>query len=325
MSPAAPLAGTTSTTAGGGWLFDLLMKAGVSSSTAHTVVEFVFRPLEIVLVVVVAVLVAHFGAVAIRRVLGRIGEQAAARAGSARATTRMRTVVAFTANIWRIVVAIIAIAIALGMLGINLTPLLASATIIGATLGFGAQLFVRDYLAGVLLTIEDQYGIGDTIVVNGKSGVVEDLTLRVTRLRAADGSVHYVPNGDIRELGNDSRGWASAIVDVPIPLGPSEMLDRAKDAAARAAYAVTVDPALGPGTASAPEVVGLVAVDATGCTLRVRLRTTPMHRDQVQRALLEEVIGRLATDGVFARPGDAGATGEGAVGPGTSADESGPG
>ena len=97
-------------------------------------------------------------------------------------------------------------AIILGIIGINLTPLLASATIIGATLGFGAQLIVRDYFSGFLLTLEDQYGIGDSITIGAVSGVVEDLTLRVTRLRAIDGTVYFVANGDIRQLANTSRG-----------------------------------------------------------------------------------------------------------------------
>ena len=82
------------------------------------------------------------------------------------------------ANLWRFFVFIVAVAIILGIVGIDLTPLLASATIIGATLGFGAQLIVRDYFSGFLLTLEDQYGIGDNITIGAVSGVVEDLTLR---------------------------------------------------------------------------------------------------------------------------------------------------
>src|SRR4029077_492010 len=108
------------------------------------------------------------------------------------------------ANVWRFIVAIFAIAIILGMIGINLTPLLASATIVGATIGFGAQQLVRDYLSGFLLTVEDQFGIGDTISVDGTTGTVEDVSLRVTQVRAEDGSIVYLPNGDIRALRNSS-------------------------------------------------------------------------------------------------------------------------
>ena len=100
------------------------------------------------------------------------------------------------------------------MLGINLTPLLASATIIGATLGFGAQQIVRDYFSGVLMTMEDQYNVGDSVTVGGVTGVVEDVTMRLTRFRGVDGTIYIIPNGDIRLIGNLSRGWARAVVDL---------------------------------------------------------------------------------------------------------------
>ncbi|HUZ11026.1 MAG TPA: hypothetical protein VMU76_12750, partial [Acidimicrobiales bacterium] len=127
---------------GSGWLYDLLAKAGVSPSTAQSVVEFVVRPIEIVLVVVVAALLAHFGAKAIRRWFGRLAQRAAGRSSSPRAAARAETVSALAANLWRFVVALVVVAIVLGMLGVNLTPLLASATVIGATIGFGAQALV---------------------------------------------------------------------------------------------------------------------------------------------------------------------------------------
>ena len=92
------------------------------------------------------------------------------------------------------------------MLGINLTPLLASATIIGATLGFGAQQIVRDYFSGILMTMEDQFNVGDSVTVGGVTGVVEEVTMRLTRFRGVDGTIYVIPNGDIRLVGNLSRG-----------------------------------------------------------------------------------------------------------------------
>ena len=121
------------------------------------------------------------------------------------------------ANVWRFFVFVVAGAIVLGMLGINLTPLLASATIIGATLGFGAQQIVRDYFSGILMTMEDQYNVGDSVTVGGVTGVVEDVTMRLTRFRGVDGTIYVIPNGDIRLIGNLSRGWARAVVDLTLP------------------------------------------------------------------------------------------------------------
>ena len=142
----------------------------------------------------------------IRRVLERVANQAANRSGSTRAGARVATMSGVVANIWRFFVFVVAGAIVLGMLGINLTPLLASATIIGATLGFGAQQIVRDYFSGILMTMEDQYNVGDSVTVGGVTGVVEEVTMRLTRFRGVDGTIFVIPNGDIRLVGNLSRG-----------------------------------------------------------------------------------------------------------------------
>src|SRR4029077_12129827 len=112
-----------------------------------------------------------------------VANQTAARSGSPRAGARVSTMSALAANVWRFFVFVITVVTILGMLGLNLTPLLASATIIGATIGFGAQQLVRDYLSGFLLTVEDQFSIGDTVSVDNVTGTVEDVTMRVTRVR----------------------------------------------------------------------------------------------------------------------------------------------
>ena len=148
------------------WFEDLLTRSGVDPSTAQSLNEFVLRPLEIILVVVAALLAAHYGAKVIRRGLTKMARPATGRADSPRAENRVATVVGLISNVWRFFVVIVAIFIILGMLGLDLTPLLASATVIGATIGFGAQSLVRDYLSGILLTVEDQFGIGDTLTVN---------------------------------------------------------------------------------------------------------------------------------------------------------------
>ena len=216
---------------GGGWLYHLLTKTGVSPGTASTVTDLIIRPLSILFVVLVALVVARYGAKAIRRVFERIANQAATRSGSPRAGARVTTMAGVMANIWRFFVFVVAGAIVLGMLGINLTPLLASATIIGATLGFGAQQIVRDYFSGVLMTMEDQYNVGDSVIVGGVTGVIEDVSMRLTRFRGVDGTMYVIPNGDIRLIGNLSRGWARAVVDVTLPGAAAADLDsvRARD------------------------------------------------------------------------------------------------
>jgi moderate conductance mechanosensitive channel len=279
---------------GGGWLYDLLTKAGVDHSTAKTVTDLIVRPVAVIVVLVVAIVVARLGSKALRRVLQGFADQAAARSGSQRTGARMSTMSALAANLWRFFVFIVAVAIILGILGINLTPLLASATIIGATLGFGAQLIVRDYFSGFLLTLEDQYGIGDNITVDGVSGVVEDLTLRVTRVRAVDGTVHFIANGDIRQLANTSRGWAHAIVDLTLPGSSASDLPRAREVIEQSARRVAASEEFAGHTTEPPALVSFIDSSDSTLTLRVMLHSVPSQRDALTRALRQEAIVDLS-------------------------------
>ena len=279
---------------GGGWLYHLLVKLGVSPQTASTVTDLVIRPLEILLVAVVAAVVARYGSKALKRLLARVADQTAARSGSTRAAARVATMSGVVANVWRFFVFVVAGAIVLGMLGINLTPLLASATIIGATLGFGAQQIVRDYFSGLLMTVEDQYNVGDTVTVGGVTGVVEDVTMRLTRLRAVDGTIYIVPNGDIRMVGNLSRGWARAVVDVPLPGASASDLDRVRAILGEAARRVAARPEFSAHCTEPPSLVGVAGADANTVTMRVMLHTVPSQRDALTAALREESVAALA-------------------------------
>ena len=295
-SPLLPLAPAQVGTVdeGGGWLFHLLVKLGVSPQTASTVTDLVIRPLEILLVIVVAALVARYGAKAVRRLLARVAEQTSARSGSPRAGARIATMSGVLANVWRFFVFVVAGAIVLGLFGINLTPLLASATIIGATLGFGAQQIVRDYFSGLLMAVEDQYNVGDSVTVGGVTGVVEDVTMRLTRLRAVDGTIYVVPNGDIRMIGNLSRGWARAVVDLPLPGASAADLERVRATLEEAARRVAARPEFAAHCSEPPSLVGVVGADATTVTMRVMLHTVPSQRDVLTVALLEESVAALA-------------------------------
>jgi len=288
----------------GGWLYDLLTKAGVDPSTAQSVNNLVVRPFAILVVAIVGVLAAKLGSKAIRRILQGIADKAAARSGSPRAGARLSTMSALSANVWRFFVFVIAVAIILGIVGINLAPLLASATIIGATVGFGAQLIVRDYFSGFLLTVEDQFGIGDSVTIGMVTGVVEDQTLRVTRIRDDDGTVYFVANGDIRVLANTSRGWAHAVVDLTLPGSSANDLPRARGVIEEAARRVAAAEAFA-GLITAPtSLVTFIDSTDTTLTLRVTLHTVPSKRNVITRALREEAV--VALSGAALWPADAG-------------------
>src|SRR6185369_16289116 len=104
----------------------------------------------------------------------------------------------------------------LGEFGINLGPLIAGAGIIGVAIGFGSQSLVKDFLAGIFILVEDQYGVGDTVDLGEAVGVVEVVSLRTTRLRSVDGTVWHVPNGEIGRVGNKSQHWSRALLDVQV-------------------------------------------------------------------------------------------------------------
>jgi small conductance mechanosensitive channel len=283
-----------------GWLYEVLRWAGVSAPTAAHWQGVVIKPVTVVVVVWVAILVGWLGSRIIKRWVGAAAHKAVARADSPRAAARALTLTSLLANVWRGVVAAIAFFVVLGTIGLNLTPLLAGATVIGATLGFGAQSMVRDLLAGVLLTVEGQFDIGDTIAVGDTTGTVQDLTLRVTRLRSDDGTVWYVPNGEIRKLANSSRGWAQATVDVPVPV--SAAVDTVLDTIRAGADAVSNDPRYAPLCLEPPRVWGVVAMAADTFTGRVSVRTATNDRERVARIVREEIARRLQEQGVFVIP-----------------------
>ena len=307
-----PGVATSQVAADQGWLYDVLRWAGVSDPTAAHWQQVVIKPVTVVVIVVVAVVVGWLGSRVIRRWLGAAAHRALSRSDSPRASARALTLTALLANLWRGVVAVTAFFVALGTIGINLTPLLAGATVIGATLGFGAQSMVRDLLSGLLLTVEAQFDIGDTIVVGDTTGTVEDLTLRVTRLRAFDGTVWFVPNGEIRKLANSSRGWAQAAVDLPVPAGTD--VEVMAEAARHGADTVTHDPRYAELCLDPPRVWGVIAADADTFTTRVTVRTPVTGRDAVARALRQEILHQLQL--AEARPGSA----PGADGPSAPAD-----
>jgi moderate conductance mechanosensitive channel len=284
-----------------GWLYNFLTWAGVDHATAHHLQDVVVKPLTVVLIILGAAIVAWLGARIVRHWVGAVARRAAGRAESPRAAARATTITALVANTLRVVVSVIAFFLVLGTIGLNLTPLLAGATVVGATIGFGAQSVVRDVLAGFLLIVEDQFDIGDSLTVGTTSGTVEDLSLRVTRLRGIDGTIWFVPNGEIRTLANTSRGWSEAMVDMAVPATADP--DAVLRVLAEAATAVTDDPRYATSCLAPPRVWGVVASDAATTTVRVSIRVTLGDRDRVGRAVREETARRLHAIDAFAPPG----------------------
>jgi len=135
---------------------------------------------------------------------------------TARRVQRARTIGVVLRSIVTVVIWTIAILMSLGELGVNLAPLLAGAGVAGIAIGFGAQTLVRDFLSGLFMLFEDQYGVGDVVDVGEATGTVEGVSLRTTRLRDVEGVVWHVPNGEIKRVGNMSQQWSRALLDIGV-------------------------------------------------------------------------------------------------------------
>lgn len=195
----------------------------------------------------------------------------------------------------------------LGALGLDLGPLLATAGVAGVALGFGAQSLVRDFLSGMFLLIEDQYGVGDVVDLGEATGVVEQVSLRSTRLRDQNGTVWHVPNGQILRVGNKSQQWARAVLDVAV--SPGADLEAAAVVIGRAAEAVWDLPEAKPDVLDRPEVLGLEYLGPDAATIRVQGKTRPGAQWRVSRLLRVRIAEALSEAGVelppssYIRPG----------------------
>ncbi|WP_410569580.1 mechanosensitive ion channel family protein [Amycolatopsis sp. cmx-4-61] len=189
----------------------------------------------------------------------------------------------------------LAFILVLGELGINLGPIIASAGIIGVAIGFGAQNLVKDFLSGIFMMVEDQYGVGDVVDVGEASGTVESVGLRITTLRDVKGTVWYVRNGEVLRVGNSSQGFAVAVVDVP--LGYTADVERAATVLADAASAATEGDALKDNVLEPPEMLGVESVTPEGIQLRLTVKVRPGKQWAVQRALRAQLLAALEEAG----------------------------
>ncbi len=213
---------------------------------------------------------------------------------------RVTTMGSLLRSIVTVVVLGIATLTVMALAGIPLAPLLASAGVGGVALGFGAQSLVKDFLSGVFMILEDQYGVGDVIDTGEAVGTVEDVTLRVTRIRDADGVAWYVRNGEIVRIGNRSQGWSTAIVDIPVAYDAA--LEVALDAARGAAAAMGSDPQWDEALLEDPVVVGIESMTATTVTIRTTAKCLPGANFGVQRELRERIKNALDAAGVKPPP-----------------------
>lgn len=206
---------------------------------------------------------------------------------SAEDRRRIETLARMFRHIASVVILLVAGMLVLSELGISIAPILGAAGVVGLAVGFGAQSLIKDYFNGFFMLLENQIRQGDMVEVCGKTGVVEDITLRYVCLRDLEGSVHYVPNGQITTVTNKSRDYAFALIDLGIAY--RENIDEVSKVIREVSGMLRADPAIGPKILEDVEIQGVQEWGDSAVILRCRFKTVALERWNVHRAFL----GRL--------------------------------
>jgi small conductance mechanosensitive channel len=265
--------------------------------------------IRIALIVVGLILLRWLLLVLIRRVVTSVTQGVKKREGAAdtkaldasplaraRIVQRARTIGLVLSNLLTAGLTISALIAILSELGIAIGALAAGAGILGAAIGFGAQSLVKDFLAGLFIVVEDQFGVGDFVDLGTATGIVESLGLRVTQVRDTEGTVWYVRNGEILRVGNQSQGWSRIILD--LPLAYDSDLEKAKKVLEAAALKLTELPTLKAGLIGKAEIWGIQDLAGEGIVFRMVQQVRPSKKDALSRALRLEAKKALDKAGI---------------------------
>lgn len=216
--------------------------------------------------------------------------------GADRRAQRAETLGSLLKSIVNGVIVTVVLMTALAELGVNIAPLIASAGIVGVALGFGAQSLVKDFLSGIFMIMEDQYGVGDTVTFGDVTGTIEAVSLRITRMRDVDGTVWYLRNGEILRVGNQSQNWSRTVLDIAVSY--QEDIGRVRSLLRDVAHELAEDPAFREKVLEEPEVWGVQSLGPDSVVVRVTLKTQPQQQWIVARAMRERIKQRFDEEGV---------------------------
>lgn len=216
--------------------------------------------------------------------------------GEERQEQRAHTIGAVLGSIASFVIFGVAFMMILGEFGINIAPILASAGVLGLAIGFGAQSLVQDFLSGLFLMIEDQFGVGDVVDVGDAVGTVEAMTMRTTKIRDLDGNLWHVRNGEIMRVCNMNQDWANAVIE--IPLDYSADLPSTKRVMETSLQEFAQDPEFTSQILEKPDVNGVVGIGNGAVTMRVIIKTKPGSQWAIGRAARAQLKNRLDQEGI---------------------------
>jgi moderate conductance mechanosensitive channel len=250
--------------------------------------------ISIVVIVAIAIVALRLLRTAVRRAVERVMERHDQPAREI--TLKANTLSNVIESAGRMLILLVATMMILSNVGLDIAPLLASAGIAGLAIGFGAQSLIRDFISGFFILLEDQYSVGDVISVNGATGLVEHLSLRRTALRAIDGTVITIPNGEIHQVSNLTKDWARAVLDIDISY--DDDIDHAIEVITNELDGIENDAMLGDVIIGPAEVLGVQALGQYQVTIRAWLKTKPMEQWGVQRELLKRLKQALERNGI---------------------------
>ena len=252
-----------------------MLQAWAAANLSHAI--------RVAAIVIVALIVLRF----IRVFVPRLREHIAGRQESVEDAKRIQTLLAVAHYLLSVSTMLVAALLVLGEVGISLAPILGAAGIVGTAVGFGAQTLVKDYVSGFLLLLENQIRVGDMIDIAGKSGIVEEVSLRFIRLRDFGGNVHFIPNGTIGVITNSSLGFAYAVLDVGIAYGSdieaSMQVMREVDDTLRA------DPAFSGRILQPLEIAGVDQWADSSVMIKARIQVKPLEQWHVRREFLKRL------------------------------------
>ena len=298
----------------GGNLCKLVYEVTGQEWLAASADSLIAKPAKILLIIVVALLVRLMLHRAVRRITRTTGEgmlpvalrplkertSSVLKEIGERRRQRSETIGSVLRSVVSLITLSVALMLILGELGINLAPIIASAGIVGVALGFGAQNLVRDFISGIFMVLEDQYGVGDVVDLGEASGTVEAMGLRVTTLRDVNGTVWYVRNGEILRVGNKTQGYAQVVLDLPVAHNTD--LDAARAAMKDVADRLWREPEWSDALLEEPQDLGVESITAEGIMLRLQVKTATADQWRVARELRLRIKERFDADGIGTPP-----------------------
>ena len=252
------------------------------------------RLIQVGVILIASVVVYQFVKMVVRRVLAREIDEEDPQVKRLK-EQRVKTLGGLFTNVLLVVMVTITALTILDVF-INIGPLLASVSVVGLAVSFGAQSLVKDIISGTFMLIEGQFGIGDVVRVGDASGMVEKITLRTTILRDSHGAVHVIPNGEIKIVTNLTKTWSQAVLDLNI--SHRQDIDQTVATLEKIAAELQADPEFAALLLDKPEVLGVENVTEAGVVVRMTAKTLPLKQWQVAREMRKRIHQRFESEGI---------------------------